>query len=90
MTQPQSKKELRAIAAIKNITGKNIISRRQSALESAGFKVVESKTEINFGRSGKVQDNGDGTVSVQVRCATGGKSRINGYHVNHCPVLVIK
>lgn len=61
--------------------GKDCVRRRIIGLERKGYTVAYAGTRLNFGRTGTIK--GD---LVQLGCATGIKSRKNGYQYNVCPV----
>lgn len=79
---------IKAEKIVKSISGKNVTDRRRAALQAAGFEVSEVRNEWNFGAVGTSRINKDGSIDIQVRYATGGKSR-SGYGVNACPVVTI-
>ena len=84
-----SPSDLKKISKIINsISGRNVTEKRIKALNKAGYKTGDVEIMWNFGTVGTVKKV-DGDYYAQIRYATGGRSRQNGYAVNACPVVKI-
>lgn len=71
-----------------SVSGKKAQEKRVDALVKAGFKVSFIGVEYNFGKTGTIKEQSDGSFKVQLGAAKGITAK-NGYSLNKCDVYTV-